>query len=504
MKRQGPGVSQVLLVTYFFYGLAFFAMGLAMLLETGRSPALAEARSLRLLAAFGLLHGTHEWLESYLILAQDAGTTLPTWLAWLRLVLLISSFLALFGYAYLTLRLASPRYQGHRLLHFDRLAIYEVVVLLAVSFTYIDRPVQWITLLDGMARYMLALPAAALAGLSLITQGRNFRREQRIPLSTPLIRGGLGFAVYAAGQLFVHSMNAFPAEYVNLETFVAWVGIPIQIVRTVAALIITTALLEAVQIMEKERQAELVEAQRARLDALEQRDLLRRDLLQHVVRSQEDERARVARELHDEVAQQLSAFSLELSALKARLKRADTNKMVDHLLHLSRQMNQGLYRLVRDLRPSNLDDLGLVPALNSLISQNCQQKGMAVHFKVIGNQQRLNPLVETVLFRVAQEALNNVCRHAGVAQVEMELEYDCSHVAIRVIDHGVGFDPSENFHPPRGWGLAGMRERVESLAGKLTLQSAPGAGTRVEVLIPLKDEMGKELIYGQYHTAPGG
>src|SRR5512142_94136 len=118
-------MSQTLILVYFFYGLSFFAMGLAVLLETGRSPALAEARSLRLLAAFGLLHGTHEWLESYLILAQDAGTTLPAWLGGFRLALLISSFLALFAYAYLTLRLASPRYRGHPLLHFDRLAIYE-------------------------------------------------------------------------------------------------------------------------------------------------------------------------------------------------------------------------------------------------------------------------------------------------------------------------------------------------------------------------------------------
>src|SRR5512140_2379226 len=122
-------MSQTLLLTYFFYGLAFFAMGIAMLLETGRSPALAEARSLRYLATFGLLHGTHEWLESYLLQAQSAGTPLPDWLGWFRLALLTSSFIALFIYAYITLRDTSPKYEGHRLLHFGRLSIYELLAL---------------------------------------------------------------------------------------------------------------------------------------------------------------------------------------------------------------------------------------------------------------------------------------------------------------------------------------------------------------------------------------
>ncbi len=496
-------MSQGLLITYFFYGLAFFAMGIAMLLETGRSPALAEARSLRFLATFGLLHGTHEWLESYLLQAQAAGTPLPDWLSWFRLALLTSSFIALFIYAYITLRETSPRYEGHRLLHFGRLSIYELVILITVVLTYRVQPIQWFSVLDGLSRYMLAMPAAALAGLALYIQGRAARQDGRALLRTPLQAAGIAFAVYAIAQLFVHSFPAFPAQYVNLEMFLAITGFPIQLVRTAAAIIITVSLIHATQVVEKERQAQLMAAHRARLQALEERDSLRRELLQHIVRSQEDERARIARELHDEIAQFLSAFSLELGALKSTLKRADTTRMVDHLQSLNRQMSQSLYQLVHDLRPSHLDDLGLVPALNSLIEHDCQPKGMRVEFVVTGNQQRLNPLVETVLFRVAQEALNNVCRHAGVQQAKVELLYECDQVTIRIADQGAGFDPTEKFHPPRGWGLAGMRERVESLAGQLTLQSAPGKGTTVEVILPLQDEAGKEVLDGQNHVTAG-
>jgi signal transduction histidine kinase len=170
--------------------------------------------------------------------------------------------------------------------------------------------------------------------------------------------------------------------------------------------------------------------------------------------------------------------------------------MVDHLQWLNRQMSDSLFRLVRDLRPAQLDDLGLVPALGSLIQQDCQQKGLQVVFDVRGNATRLQPIVETVLFRVAQEALNNVCRHAGVAHVALELRYDCDRVTIRIVDQGVGFNPAEKFHAPRGWGLAGMRERVEALSGQLTLRSAPGAGTSVEVVIPLEAQVERESVNG--------
>jgi signal transduction histidine kinase len=313
-----------------------------------------------------------------------------------------------------------------------------------------------------------------------------------------------GFALYALAQIFVRPIPAFPAQYVNQAVFLAAFGFPIQIIRAMAAIIITGGLLRATQRLEQERQAKLEAAHEARLRAVEQHDALRRELLQHIVQSQEEERARIARELHDEVAQFLSAFSLELGALKSVLKRGDTNRMVDHLQELNRQMSQSLYSLVRDLRPAQLDDLGLVPALKSLIAQEFQAKGMEVELHVTGMPGRLNSLVETVLYRVSQEALTNVRRHSGAAHAQLELEYGGGQVAVRIRDEGRGFDPEEDFRPPRGWGLAGMRERVEALQGTLCIQSRPGHGTAIEVVIPLKPQAEKELAYGQDQTSSGG
>jgi signal transduction histidine kinase len=154
---------------------------------------------------------------------------------------------------------------------------------------------------------------------------------------------------------------------------------------------------------------------------------------------------------------------------------------------------------VHDLRPAHLDDLGLVPALNFLFSQDCCPKGLDISFDVQGDARRLDPLIETVLFRVAQESLYNVSRHSDAKQAKVGLRFEGDRVVLQISDQGRGFDPTENFHPPRGWGLAGMRERVESISGKFNLQSAQGQGTIVEAIIPLTQTKDKELGNGDNH-----
>jgi signal transduction histidine kinase len=142
---------------------------------------------------------------------------------------------------------------------------------------------------------------------------------------------------------------------------------------------------------------------------------------------------------------------------------------------------------VRDLRPPQLDDLGLVPALHFLVDDEFKRLSLQVTLQIRGVQQRLDPLVETVIFRVAQEALTNVSRHARTRQASLELGYEAGLVRLRVSDSGAGFDPQADLSPPRGWGLAGMRERVAAIGGQFNLQSAPGSGTLVEAVVPLAE-----------------
>jgi two-component system sensor histidine kinase UhpB len=281
----------------------------------------------------------------------------------------------------------------------------------------------------------------------------------------------------------------FPARYINEDAFLASTGFPIQVIRSIMAILITYGLLRATQFMEEERSTQLFAAQQARLVALEKQEEIRRELLRHTVQAQEDERTRIARELHDETSQALSAFSLELAALRKLARgRPRMKNTVDRLQDLSHQMSDSLHNLVRDLRPAQLDDLGLVPALQSMLDSDYRRTDMLVTFSVTGTQRRLDSLIETVLFRVVQEALTNVTRHAETDKANIRLNYAPDEITLGIMDAGTGFDPNEPLSPPRGWGLEGMRERVASVGGQLNLHSAPGRGTTVEVVIPLNGQ----------------
>lgn len=503
----GPELNLFYLFVFFIYGLAFFGMGVAMTLESGRSPALAEARLLRPLAVFGLLHGTHEWLEFLVLQAAALGMRIPDGVAWGRLAILAASFVALLVYGIQAFRLPRGGVLVWMHLGLILLFLYAALIVGNAMLTYAWRQgVPWLRLSDALTRYLLAVPGAQLAALGLRSQALEAQRDRRRPLARNLNWAAIAFALYGFSQIFVPSLEMFPANLINAETFLALTGVPHQVVRSVMAVVVTLNLLRATQVVERERQEQVLSAQQAQLRALEEREALRRELLRHTVQAQEEERARIARELHDETAQLLSAFSLELATLGGMLKgRPQALGTVDHLQGLSRSMSQGLYRLVRDLRPAQLDDLGLVAALRYLFEQDCSPRGMKITFEVSGMPRRLDALVETVLFRVVQEGLNNVARHAGTDEAAVALEYAEAGVTLRVRDAGRGFDPTEVFLPPRGWGLAGMRERVESVGGQFRLQSAPGEGTLIEVVIPadkaiLKDRGGN---HGANHIDAG-
>jgi signal transduction histidine kinase len=206
--------------------------------------------------------------------------------------------------------------------------------------------------------------------------------------------------------------------------------------------------------------------------------------LRHTVAAQEEERARIARELHDETAQFLTALSLDLATMQKSVRRnPEVAHVLERLQSMTRQISQGIYRMVHDLRPAQLDDLGLVAALGYLVDE-ARHNQLHIAMTVNGNRQRLDPLVETVLFRVAQEALTNIERHAGVSQASLTLSFDAEEIRLAVRDEGVGFNPAKDLLPPHGWGLAGMRERVESVGGHFRIDSTPGHGTLVEVVVP--------------------
>ncbi len=480
-----------LILVFFIYGLAFFSMGLAMTFETRRSPFLAEGRVLRPLAIFGYSHGIHEWLEMGLLAWGSLGLHSNPGLDWLRLILLAFSFTSLIFFG---LRLLQPQsgVLARDISVVLALLVLFTILVLWIGAAYRTQGQNLIWLADALSRYTLAIPGAALAALVLYRRVAQAQRDGRSALANSLRFTAAGFALYAVTQAFVTPLDLFPARYLNTAIFIQYAGVPIQVVRAGLAVLITTSLIRSSQVVEDERQQQFINIQKGRLDALDQvrqelieREHMRHDLLQHIVVAQEDERGRIARELHDETAQVLTAFSLNLAALQKMLSGDNKSaELLDRLQQLSRQMSQGIYRMVRDLRPSQLDDLGLVAALQYLAEEEQRQAGLQIDLEISGTRRKLDPLAETVLFRVAQEALNNVARHAQVSRASVQLQYEPERVFLRVCDCGVGFDLQEEPRPPHGWGLAGMRERAESIDADFSVTSSPGEGTAVEIVLP--------------------
>ena len=474
----------VLLLVFFVYGLAFFSLGMTLAIESGRFPALADAKVLRPLAFFGLIHGAHEWLEAYLLQAESFGAHLPAWLPWFRLFLLITSFVFLAIFGIQTFRSHPSKLKAGTYVVLTTLGIYLLIILINTGLSIRSADITWLDLLNVLSRYLLAVPGAILAAFALRRQAMGSAGEERPHLITHLTIAAIGFLIYGLAQLFVPYIDMFPARVINVAAFRTWFGFPIQIVRAVMAVMITLGLVRATQLAERERQRLAAAAQKTHLEALEQRDALRHELLSHTVQAQEEERARIARELHDETAQILSAFSLDLATLRnSASNNPECGRVVDRLQALSKQMSQGLYRLVHDLRPAQLDDLGLIPAIQYLKDSNASQ-GLDVSVEVQGQSRRVDAIKETVLFRLVQEALNNVLRHAQTSQAQVMVQFRTGEITVKVVDNGIGFNPDLPLVPPHGWGLAGMRERVDLIGGKLQISSAPGKGTIVEAIVP--------------------
>lgn len=488
-----------LFLVYFVYGLAFFSLGLVVLMEILRIPAAApQARFLRPLSMFGFLHGLHEWLEMFLIAVGPMPPPVLAAFGWGRAAILAASFVALWMYGLATLRYANLR--SNFLTRFGRwtLPVYAILVFSDVAFSFSQGRIDAFQVFNGLTRYLLAVPSAALATIGLRAAALKAQNDGRRPLDVYLNWTAIGFAAYSFTQMFVSQMNSVLAEFLNADLFAARTGVPIQALRTVIALLVTFSIFQAINFLEKERQAQLEQAQAERLKALEQQETLRRELLQHTVRTQEEERAHVARELHDEMAQILTAFSLDLGTLQqgnaksVSALRQTQQPILKRLQDLSRQMSQGMYRMVRSLRPAHLDELGLEAALRYMLEQEFKPRGLPASLEISGESRRVEPLAETVLFRVAQEALTNVQRHAQATEARVRLCYEKDSVCLRVSDNGQGFNPSQTFNAPHGWGLAGMKERAESMRGQLRVESASGQGTTIEVWIPCSSPKGAE------------
>lgn len=233
---------------------------------------------------------------------------------------------------------------------------------------------------------------------------------------------------------------------------------------------------------------ELAETLNATLDELARDHAELRSLSSQVIRAQEEERRRIARELHDDTAQLLFAQLLRVTTLKTSTN--DELRRIGEELELGTvEALEGVRRLALELRPPALDDLGLSEALADLAQRFQAQTRVRIDYEARGSRSRLPADVELVLYRVAQEALTNVAKHGKATTVSMDLDRGTEDVSLSIRDDGIGFDPGRQIARAAtgiGLGLFGMQERVTLVGGTLRLWSEVGSGTEVFAYLPFE------------------
>ncbi len=221
----------------------------------------------------------------------------------------------------------------------------------------------------------------------------------------------------------------------------------------------------------------------AMLDQLQEAQRVRNELLDRIMVAQEDERRRIARELHDETSQAITSMIVGLRALEEA--HPEVLPASSDLRQLAAGTLDEIHSLILELRPRALDELGLVPALSRYVADFGQKHTIRTEFQLVGPDHRLPNRVETCIYRVVQEALTNVARHSGASTAGVVLDLRPPTVSAIVEDDGLGFDPEEV--GSRSLGLVGMRERVALVDGTLQIETGQGSGTTIFVKVPLKE-----------------
>ncbi|MBE0543347.1 MAG: sensor histidine kinase [Verrucomicrobia bacterium] len=219
-----------------------------------------------------------------------------------------------------------------------------------------------------------------------------------------------------------------------------------------------------------------------------------RRLSRQIISAQEDERKKISRELHNVIAQSLTGINLRLAALKkeAAVNTRGLDRNIARTQRLVEQSVSIVHQFARELRPAALDDLGLIPALHSFMKNFTSQTGVQTRLTASKRVEELDTARRTVLYRVAQEALTNVSRHARASHAQVNIQKVNGAMCLSIVDNGRGFQVERLSHAQKikRLGLLGMRERVEMINGRFTIESAPGQGTTIQAQIPLPNHRG--------------
>ena len=450
----------------FVYGMVFFTLGLMIALQSRRYSRLDLARSLKWLAAFGLIHGLHEWGDLFIPIQATYlnERSIQIWVI-LQLLLLSISFAFLFEFGVALLRpLGGIRWpHGISVGIWLLWAIVSFLILLQVSQEF----VAWRNTANALARYFIGFLGGLLAAYGLRQQTIHRIAPLNVPYIVNTLRvAGIALFLYAIfGGLVPPPVEFFPGNIVNSVTFTQTFGLPPLVFRSLIGLVLALTMFRALEVFDVEN-ARMIES-------MEQQQILNA------------ERERIGRELHDGAIQTVyTAGLLVESASKLAEPGSQVAGRLEKAMAVLNDAIHDLRRNLGELRPNPCDE-SLTVALHDLTSNPRFQSMVDISLDLdIPDTEALSPVCTDHVIAIVGEALANVIRHARARQVDINARLIGGRLIVTVQDDGVGL--------PRkleaGYGLRNMRDRARLLDGQLEVTGVNGNGTIVELDIPWKEE----------------
>lgn len=455
-------------IILFVYGLGFFILGFAIVLQVQQSSRLELARSLRWLAAFGLTHAFNEWGDLFIpIQTHYLSLVLVRALRILQLVLLAASFAFLFEFG---ISVLSPFNLPAWLNSVPTLLF--VVWIFATFFVVL--PLQpdlekWHHIANALSRYFIGFPGGLLAAYGLRVHSLQRIRPLNVPVIFSTLRiAGVSLGIYAIlGGLIPPPVPFFPGNILNVNTFEAAVGIPPIIFRTLISIVIAVTIIRSLEIFSLETQRKIEE--------LEQQQIIN------------SEHERLARELHDGAIQKVYTAGLLVesaarltepnSEFASRLDRAVVvlNDAIADLRHNLAELHHTDVVAEEETLPQMLQRLSQDPHYNTLVNMSLDLQ--------LPEEKVLSPVRARHVFAIINEALANIVRHANARHVSIQAQDLGEHLQVRIKDDGTGIDP--NAQP--GYGLRNMKDRSRLLNGVLSFSEPSGKGTTITLDIPWVD-----------------
>ncbi len=439
----------------FVYGLTFFVMGLGIFLSSRSRSQLKLARHLQWLAAFGILHGVHEWGDIFIPI-QDSYLP-PPWNMFLRItqvILLATSFICLLIFG--TVLIAK---------HWQWLWVITAgliigwVMIFLVLYLQAPIPQDWLIHSNIGARYLLCLPGSILAAYGLYYQAHTTIVPLRaVRVMRNLRLAGVALLLYGAlAGVFVRADEFFPANILNRQLIESVIGVPIEVLRSMSGLVLCLAIIRALEIFELELDH--------RIEAME------------IERVQAAERERIGQEIHDGAIQGIYSTSLILESIQGRLENGG------ELSHRLQQARDVLDAVNRDLRSymislrTPITDASLNTELQKLIADPRFQGLLNIELEC-SEDLPLTPIQVNHLLGIVQEGLANIVRHAQATHAHIRFYREGVWCKLSIEDNGRGFFLQAT---PAGYGLRSMRDRARLLGGTLDIETTPGSGTRINL-----------------------